>query len=493
MRSFNHLRKSEMQATEVTREQTKASKMLANAVQELFTSIVAGQLTVRMDSSTYTDDYQLIADGINGIIDTFVKDIDMLPSPVMTIDRDFNIQFMNETGASQIGKTKHDLWGTKCYDAFHTSDCRTERCACHRAMQSRTDQSGETDAHPKNGVNLEIRYQGTPIIKDGDVVGAFEIVTDLTDVKTAQRNAEKQADTMKVLLAKVDTAAEQVTIGTRQVSQGSQTISQGATEQASSIEELSSSIMQIAEQIQDNAHSATETAQFAGNAKNDAVLSNDKMKLMLESMEAINESSTNISKIIKVIDDIAFQTNILALNAAVEAARAGAHGKGFAVVAEEVRNLAAKSANAAKETTTLIEGSIKRVEAGTRIANESAEALSSIVVGAQNSEKLLNEIADASKEQAASIAQIRQGIEQLSQVVQTNSSIAEETAAASEELSGQAELLSNMVSQFNTQREDQLNHVVGEGTSDVMVRMQATQRIPRTQGIKLNDLEFGKY
>ncbi len=172
---------------------------------------------------------------------------------------------------------------------------------------------------------------------------------------------------------------------------------------------MTAAITEIAAQTRQNAANANQANELALNARDNAAQGNEQMQEMLDAMEGINESSANISKIIKVIDEIAFQTNILALNAAVEAARAGQHGKGFAVVAEEVRNLAARSASAAKETTDLIEGSIRKVQSGTKIANDTAQALNKIVEGVSQAAVLVGDIAVASNEQATGIAQVDQG------------------------------------------------------------------------------------
>ncbi len=250
------------------------------------------------------------------------------------------------------------------------------------------------------------------------------------------------------VLGNISIAAEQVSSGARQIADSSQALAQGATEQSSAIVELNTSINEIAEKTKTNAIKANEAAKLAVIGSDSAKLGNSRMKEMLNAIKDINDSSENISKIIKVIDDIAFQTNILALNAAVEAARAGQYGKGFAVVAEEVRNLAARSAMAAKETTSLIEGSISKVEIGSNIANETATALNKISEEITKATVLMKEISVLSNEQASSISQINHTIIQVSQVVQTNSATSQEGAAASEELSSQADMLTSIMENF---------------------------------------------
>lgn len=249
-------------------------------------------------------------------------------------------------------------------------------------------------------------------------------------------------------LSGISDAAYQVTTSSSEVASASEALAQGSTEQASAIEEITASISDIAEKTKQNATEADSAADLVELAIEDVKKGNEQMEDMMVAMQDINSSSESISKIIKVIDDIAFQTNILALNAAVEAARAGEAGKGFAVVAEEVRNLAAKSASAASETAELIEDSIRKVETGSKIANDTARALQEITDAVQKSEAIISGIAEASNYQATAITQINQAIGQVSQVVQNNSATSQQCAAASIELSNQATRMRELLSVY---------------------------------------------
>ena len=284
-------------------------------------------------------------------------------------------------------------------------------------------------------------------IADGDL--ATEVVTSTGDeLGDAAASFEIMRQRVREVMVEINHEADQVAAGAQNVSDASVALSQGASEQAASVQQLSASISQIASQTASNAQNAEKANELTVGTRSKAEVGNQEMQEMLSAMEEINVSSANISKIIKVIDEIAFQTNILALNAAVEAARAGQHGKGFAVVAEEVRNLAARSAKAAKETTDMIEGSMEKVEAGRGIAHKTAEALNEIVGDVAAVADIVASIAKASNEQKLALEQINQGVQQVSQVVQSNSSTSEEAATASQHLSTQADNMKASVGRF---------------------------------------------
>ncbi|MCL1820385.1 MAG: methyl-accepting chemotaxis protein [Oscillospiraceae bacterium] len=291
-------------------------------------------------------------------------------------------------------------------------------------------------------------------ISNGDLRSEVKL---LSEADTIGLSLRKTLENLNNMFAEINKSTTQVSSGSKQIAGGAQTLAQGSTEQAASVEQLSSSISDIANKTKENADKAVHAANLANTIKDNAEKGSRQMDEMMSAVKDINAASQSISKVIKVIDDIAFQTNILALNAAVEAARAGQHGKGFAVVAEEVRSLASKSAEAARDTGGLIANSMEKAELGSRIAHETSTSLTEIVTGINESAKIVTEISHSSEEQSLEIRQINQGIDQVAQVVQQNSATAEESAASAEEMSGQSELLQDLILRFKLRDENTLS------------------------------------
>ncbi|MDS0524645.1 methyl-accepting chemotaxis protein [Clostridium sp. SHJSY1] len=447
-------------------EKTKIAigRLISDAIL-LSDSAIAGKLEVRADAKAHEGEYRKIVEGVNGTLDAVIE-------PVQETSAVLHEMSKGNLKVSVNGNYKGD----------------------HATLKNSLNDTIETLSGYINDISnalTEIANGNLVISIDREYLGDFaQIKNSLTYIISSLNN----------VMNDINTAAGQVASGARQVADSSQTLSQGSTEQASSVEQLTASMEQVSVQTKQNATNADEANELALTAKDEAGKGNEYMKGLLDSINDINESASSISKIIKVIDEIAFQTNILALNAAVEAARAGQHGKGFAVVAEEVRNLAARSANAAKETTVLIEGSIKKAEDGTKIASETATALNGIVDVVSNAAKLVGEIATASNEQANGIAQINQGIIQVSQVIQNNTSTSEESAAASEELSSQAELLNGLVGKFKLKKSGS-SYDSNQEINPEVIRMLENMNEPKKTyekkskkpKISLNDNEFGKY
>lgn len=453
------------------RKVVSAIKLLTTDANMLVTAAVEGKLETRADASKHNGDYKKIVDGINKTLDEITKPI----KEASTV--------LKEMSNGNLGlKVKGEYKG----------DNAEIKNALNETIDSLSIYINEISNVLERMSNSDL-----DLVINAEYKGNFSKIKDALNLIIFSFNE---------VFSDINNSAEQVASGSMQVSDGSQSLSQGATEQASSVEELTTSITQIAAQTRENATNASRANELVLTAKGNAEQGADHMNEMLNSMKEINDSSSKISSIIKVISDIAFQTNILALNAAVEAARAGQHGKGFAVVAEEVRNLAARSANAAKETTDLIETSIKKVEIGTQIANDTSKALSQIVGDVIKATDLVGDIASASNEQATAIEQINKGIEQVSRVVITNSATAEESAAASEELSSQAELLRQMVGNFKLKKDMSSNRYVLQSTKytqsnarskkdklSSLSEAAATLSSNSKPKIKLSDNEFDKY
>ena len=334
------------------------------------------------------------------------------------------------------------------------------------------------------------------MIAEGDFTVEVSVLSERDTIGNSMINMLSSFNNM---FSEINASTSQVSSGSKQIAGGAQSLAQGSTEQAVSIEELSSSISEIATMTKENAEIAKKTSKLSNVIKDSAEKGSRQMDEMITAVGEISEASRNISKIIKTIDDIAFQTNILALNAAVEAARAAQHGKWFAVVAEEVRNLASKSAEAAKDTGDMIQNSMEKAELGARIAGETSESLKEIVTGISESNNLITGIAEASEQQSLGIAQINTGIEQVTQVVQQNSATAEESASASEEISSQSDMLQQLIMRFKIKDVNSMHRLLTSAQKPTQKSAQkSTQKhlvmSEKGEYAQINDNgNFGKY
>ena len=523
------------------KQMSESIQAMVNDANNLAVAAVNGKLDVRADANKYEGEFKNLITGLNNTLDAVINPLNVTAEYVDRISKGDIPPRITDDYKGDFNEIKNNL--NQCIDAIELL-IKDTRMLTTAAKDGEVDTRADGTKHQGDfgriieGINETLDLMLNPIAESVDVLKKMaegnlreRVVGNYKGDHAVLKNALNQTldslplkETMEVMKAMADgdlkvkmtgnykgdslelknaindtldslneilfnvrTTVDEVTRGAMQVSDASTALSQGATEQAASLEEITSSMAEIGSQTRLNAENANQANSLTLEAREAAEKGNNEMGQLNDSMTEINESSKNISKIIKVIDEIAFQTNLLALNAAVEAARAGRHGKGFAVVAEEVRNLAARSATAAKETAELIENSMKTVERGSSLAVKTGEALEEIKNSSVKVADIVGEITTSSNEQAQGIAQINEGLTQIDKVTQTNTASAEESASASEELSGQANQLRELIDRFKLARTENYNIGYSPRTNKVSSGSSSRALPSRSQSYRNDD------
>ncbi|QJT08072.1 PAS domain-containing protein [Oceanidesulfovibrio marinus] len=425
-----------------------------------------GHLEERGDADAFPGSFAEIVTSTNLLADAFTHYLDAVPTPIMAIDNQFHITYMNAQGRELLGMDKQSLLGTKCSDVFHTSDCGTGSCACNVAMKELRKASSETDAHPQ-GADLEIAYTGVPITDDdGNVVGAFEIIMDQTEIKTTQKRILEVVEQANGLSERLASSADELAAQVEQITKGTSMQRDRVSETASAMEEMNATVMEVAQ-------NASEASKNSSVTRDKALEGADVVRQSVEAiaqveaaaaellanMNTLSERSESIGNVMNVISDIADQTNLLALNAAIEAARAGEAGRGFAVVADEVRKLAEKTMNATGEVGASIEAiqeatnknvdnmhrASDAVQKATDLSGQSGTALQEIVHFMETNAAQVESIATAAEQQSATSEQISRSVEEINIITNDTADSMEQSSNAVQELAGMSNDLSELM------------------------------------------------
>ncbi|MFW6314839.1 MAG: methyl-accepting chemotaxis protein [Desulfohalobiaceae bacterium] len=428
-----------------------------------------GRIRSEISSSRYQGAYQELVEDINESSQVIAKYLEEVPSPALTMDWEYNVLWMNRAGREALNMNLEGVVNKKCHDLFRTYDCNTESCACRRAMSSGQSVSSETQAFPGDK-QLDIFYNGLPIKdREQNIIGAMEFITDLTQIKTAQRKMQEVASKAVNIADSVSSAGEELSSQVEQSSQGTEEQTKRISETASSMEEMNATILEVAQNASyasQQSDEAKSQAQEGAKVVQEAVQSinevQDQTRDLKQTMGKLSEQSEQIGRVMEVIEEIADQTNLLALNAAIEAARAGDAGRGFAVVADEVRKLAEKTMSATKEVGEVIssirnstqesvqnmDNTSQVVDKATDMANKSGQALQEIISLTEKSADQIRSIATASEEQSSASEEVNKNMEDINRIAKDNADAMNQSAQAVSDLAQQASELQKVIQEL---------------------------------------------